>query len=153
MPYRAPFPLLAQVPAELRDVILDFHFDLERLHALDLPVRTVPTAELAWHLDLPFWSAQAIPFAVTPNTVAARPEVYQRQWQRTHAADLRYPVDAYLRRDGRIVILDGIHRLLKASLTAQTQMRVRVLEPHRFDAIANRRSTGYLDVDDAHRVQ
>ncbi len=136
MLYRAPFPLLAQVPAELRDVIVDFHFDIERLHALDLPARTVATTELAWHLDLPFWPAQGIPFKVTPSTVAAEPDVHQEQWQRTHAADLRYPLDVYLRRDGRIVILDGIHRLLKASLTGRTHMRVRVLAPERFDAVA-----------------
>lgn len=41
-----------------------------------------------------------------------------------------------LRWDGQIVVLDGIHRLLKASLTDRTDIPVRVLAPHRFDAIA-----------------
>lgn len=136
MTSRVPFPLLEQVPTPLRDVILDFHWDVERLHALDLPTRQVAMATLAWHLDLPFWSANAIPFQVSPNEVAANPTGHRQQWLRTHAADLRHPVDAYLRSDGWIVILDGIHRLLKAYLKGRSHMAVRVLEPDQFDSIA-----------------
>lgn len=120
----------------LREVILDFYWDVERLHALELPVRRVAVTELAWHLDLPFWSADGVPFQVSPNEVAANAAAYQQQWQRTHAADLGYPLDAYLRRDGQIVVLDGIHRLLKASLLDRADLPVRVLASHGFDAIA-----------------
>lgn len=121
---------------ELQDVILDFHWDIDRLHALDLPTCTVPVNDLAWHLDLPFWSAHGLPFHVSPAEVAANPVAHQQQWRRTLAAELRYPLDTYLRQNGQIVVLDGIHRLLKASLMDRTQMPVRVLARHRFDAIA-----------------
>ncbi|WP_131104740.1 hypothetical protein [Ornithinimicrobium sufpigmenti] len=131
-----PFPLQDQVPPALRDVLLDFHWDAESLHALDLPVRFVATSELTWHLNLPFWSADGSPFQISPNEVASDPAKHPQQWHRTHAADLRHPLDAYLRGDGRVVILDGIHRLLKAFLLQRPHMDVRILPPDRFDAIA-----------------
>ncbi|WP_163505986.1 hypothetical protein [Fodinicola acaciae] len=124
------------MPQSLRDVILDFHWDVDLLRALDLPRHVIATHELAWHLSLPFWSVNGVPFQVSPNEVAADPARHQSQWERTQAADLRHPVDAYLREDGQIVILDGIHRLLKASLQARPCMIVRVMAIHDFDAIA-----------------
>lgn len=124
------------MPAELHDVILDFRWDIERLHALDLPTCTVAASDLAWHLDLPFWSVRGVPFQISPTEVAANPALHQKHWQRTLAAELRYPLDAYLLWDGQIVVLDGIHRLLKASLMDRTDIPVRVLAPHQFGAIA-----------------
>lgn len=124
------------MPPSLRDVILDFYWHIERLQALELPTRTVATSALTWHLNLPFWSANGAPFQVSPNEVAANPSIHQQHWQRTHAADLQRPLDAYRRRDSQIVILDGIHRLMKASLLNRASMTVRVLLPHQFDDIA-----------------
>lgn len=133
---RAPFPLLDQLPAELRNVILDFHWDIERLHRLRLPSRTVPLVDLAWHLDLPFWSADGVPFRVSPAAVAAEPADHPQQWERTQGADLAYPLDGYRRSDGRLIVLDGIHRLLKASISGWSVITVRVLPDDQFDAIA-----------------
>jgi hypothetical protein len=67
---REPFPLLSVLPRELRDVILDFHWDVELLHGLDLPTTEVPVAELAWQLRLPFWARDGRPFQVSPLEVA-----------------------------------------------------------------------------------
>jgi ParB-like chromosome segregation protein Spo0J len=52
------------------------------------------------------------------------------------AADLLYPLDAVRRTDGRITILDGVHRLLKARLGGLQSVRVRILEWKDLDAIA-----------------
>jgi hypothetical protein len=133
---RVPFPLWAVVPAELRGIILDFHWDAELLHGLDLPMNRVDVAELEWHLGLPFWADAGRPFQVSPLQVAARPHVYPEQFARTMAADLRYPLDAVRRPDGRVTILDGVHRLLRAWLGRQVAVRVRVLEWDELDAIA-----------------
>jgi len=64
---RRPFPLA--VPTELRPYILDFHWDLELLHALDLPAVSLQVADLADHLDLPFWAYDGRPFQLTPHQV------------------------------------------------------------------------------------
>ncbi|SDT20898.1 hypothetical protein [Microlunatus soli] len=133
---RAPFPLLDQLPAQLHGIILDFHWDADRLHALALPTSVVPIADLDWHLALPFWAVDGEPFRVSPAEVATDPVTHRQQWERTQAADLGFALDGYRRSDGRLVILDGIHRLLKASVTGRSSISVRVLPDHLFDAIA-----------------
>ena len=131
---RRPFPLA--VPTELRPYILDFHWDLELLHALDLPTVSLQVADLADHLDLPFWAYDGRPFQVTPHQVAAAPVRYREQYARTLAADLRHPLDVVRRPDDRVTILDGVHRLLRAELEGRTTVAVRVLPWSERDRIA-----------------
>lgn len=133
---RRPFPLA--VPPELTAYILDFHWDLELLHALDLPSVALPLADLAHHLDLPFWAYEGRPFQVSPRQVVADPVTYHDQYQRTQTADLRHPLDAVRRPDDRITILDGIHRLLRAELEGRPVVAVRVLPWPALDQIAIR---------------
>ncbi|HET6741500.1 MAG TPA: hypothetical protein VFH76_21295 [Kribbella sp.] len=130
---RRPFPLA--IPPELTAYILDFHWDVDLLHALDLPAIELPVAELAHHLDLPFWAYDG-PFQVTPHQVAADPLTYKAQYDRTLAADLRHPLDVVRRPDNRLTILDGIHRLLRAELERRTTISVRVLLWSDLDQIA-----------------
>jgi hypothetical protein len=133
---RRPFPL--EIPAELTPYILDFHWDLELLHGLDLPTVVVPLAELAEHLDLPFWRYDDRPFQVTPRQVGADPVTYHEQYARTMAADLRHPLDVVRRTDGRLTILDGVHRLLRAEVEGRAMVTVRVLLWKDLDEIAVR---------------
>lgn len=136
---REPFPLLSELPPELENVILDFHWDLELHHSLDLPTTDLQVAELGWQLRLPFWSRGGRPFQVGSLEVAGDPEVHAEQYARTMAADLRYPLDVVRRPDGRITILDGVHRLLKAHLDGLQSVRARTLDWQDLDAIAVRR--------------
>ncbi|HWD77474.1 MAG TPA: hypothetical protein VG497_01275 [Kribbella sp.] len=133
---RRPFPLT--IPPELTAYILDFHWDLDRLHALDLPVTQLAVVDLAHHLDLPFWAYDGRPFQVTPRQVAADPVTYHEQYDRTRSADLRHPLDAVHRPDDRITILDGIHRLLRADLEGHQAVAVRILPWSALDEIAVR---------------
>ncbi|WP_432883531.1 hypothetical protein ACQPYH_41930 [Kribbella sp. CA-245084] len=119
------FPL--EIPPALAAYILDLHWDLELLHALDLPVVELPLADFADHLDLPFWAYDDRPFQITPHQVAADPVTYRSQYERTLAADLRHPIDAVRRPDNRLTILDGVHRLLRAELEGHTAVAVRIL--------------------------
>lgn len=75
---------------------------------------------------------------VTPMEVAADPEVHVEQYARTMAADLCYPLDVVRRTDGRITILDGVHRLLRAHLNGLDSVQVRILEWEAVDSIAVR---------------
>jgi hypothetical protein len=130
---RREFALLHLVPTELRDVLLDFVWDADRLRELDLPTRTVPVSELEWHLDLPLWSVDDVPFQVTPRQVAAQPGRFPAQYQRTLAANLWVDV---VERTDRLTILDGVHRLLKAVIIGRDRIVVRVLPWNRLDDIA-----------------
>ena len=86
-----PFPLV--IPSVLRPYILTFLWDVEALHALDLPTAQMAVSDLAHHLDLPFWAYDGQPFQVTPHDVAADPNRYHEQFARTLAADLTHPLD------------------------------------------------------------
>jgi hypothetical protein len=133
---RRPFPLA--VPPELAAHILDFHWSGDLLHALNLPSTALPLAELAHHLDLPFWAYDGRPFRVTPHQVAGDPVTYQAQYERTLAADLRYPLDVLRHSDGRLTVLDGVHRLLRGELEGRPTVDVRILAWNRLDEIAVR---------------
>lgn len=121
-----PFPLQELVPAELRGVLCEFVWDSGKLQRLPLPVGTVTVDSLRWHLDLPYWRHDGQPFQVTPAQVKADPARYEEQYQRAMATDLGYPLDLLFRND-RWVILDGVHRLLKADVLGLSHVRVRRL--------------------------
>jgi hypothetical protein len=110
----------------LGGILLDTPWELAKLLALDLPVRAVRVDELAWQLDLPWWRAGDEWFAVTPNQVRADPERYADQWSRTMKADLDTP--AHVRRIERgIVFVDGVHRLLRATVEARSTLPGRLV--------------------------
>jgi hypothetical protein len=131
------FPLIDQVPDVLRDVILDIQWDLDKLHWLPgLRELAVPVRDLAWHLEVPFWAFDGVPFQLSPRAVVDAPDRHRAQWDRTLAADLGFPVHARVDSAGRLVILDGIHRLLKATVVGQDLILVRVVSDEDLHAIA-----------------
>ena len=113
-------------PAPLRGILLDTPWQLTKLLALDLPVGTVRVDELAWQLDLPWWRVGDEWFVVTPDQVRADPERYAHQWSRTMNADLETPVHAR-RTERGLVFLDGVHRLLRATIEARSTLPARLV--------------------------
>jgi hypothetical protein len=110
------------VPQSLHGILMDARWDLSKLWALDLPVSDVPTSALAWQLDLPWWRVDNRWFAVAPSEVWTHPSRYPEQWGRTMRADLGRPI--HLRDTERgPVILDGVHRLLKAAVEGRLWLR------------------------------
>lgn len=110
-------------PPELVGIVLDFDWDRERLHALDLPTDEVAVSELHWQLDLRWWKHADRHFAVTPNEVRAHPVRYDVHWQRTLAAQLAFPIHLAETEPARWTILDGVHRLLKAGVLGHSHIR------------------------------
>jgi len=92
---------------------LTFDWDVQKLWAANLPVVAMPVRELQWLLDKPFWKDGATRLAVSGLDVAGNPGRYPAEYERTLAADLSYPINVILLRS-RWVIMDGVHRLLKA---------------------------------------
>jgi hypothetical protein len=105
--------LLAMTPAPMRDVFPQTHWQLGKLWALDLRVEPVEVADLLWMFDLPLWQLNGERFKVTPNQVAATPMNFRPHYERVMDADLDFPIHLVAYR-GRLVVLDGVHRLLKA---------------------------------------
>ena len=105
--------LLAMTPDSMRDVFPPTRWQLGKLWALDLRVEPVEVADLLWMFDLPLWQLNGERFKVSPNQVAATPMNFRPHYQRVMDADLDFPINLVAYR-GRLVVLDGVHRLLKA---------------------------------------
>lgn len=134
-----PFPLQDQIPPNIKDLLLDFWWDLDKLHTLadSLPTRTLNTADLLWHLDMPYWKHNDKPFQLTPRQVWEAPEKYQEQYERTLAADLSFPI-IIREKDGKVLFMDGVHRLLKAVMQDVPSLQSRVFSGEHTPAIAHR---------------
>lgn len=101
-----------------------FDWDVEALWALDLPVETLPISRLEWHLDVPVWPHENQPYSLEPRDVLRSPYRYAEEYQRAQRADLVFPVEITRFRN-RWLILDGIHRLLKAHELGHATLMVR----------------------------
>jgi hypothetical protein len=91
-------------------------------------------SQLEWLLELPWWRGNGRAFAVSPLQVALSPDSYPDQYARTLKADLRRPLHV-TPRARRWVVLDGIHRLLKAELQGLDKIRVKRLPQSAYAAI------------------
>jgi hypothetical protein len=100
-------------PSVIESYWYAFDWDVEAIWALDLPVSQMPIARLEWHLDVPLWPFEGRPYALTPRDVIKAPYRYADEYRRAHRASLVFPIDITWFK-GRWLILDGIHRLLKA---------------------------------------
>ncbi len=104
------------------------------LHALDLPVQRMTVSDLAWLFDVPLWAVDGEPFRVTPIEVRANPERFEAQYRRTMEADLSWPIHV-MWFQGRSIVLDGVHRLLKADMQGETTIGVRYLSREDYASI------------------
>lgn len=127
--------LAADIPPPLRGWLLPIDWARERLWALDLPHRRLAIEKLRWHLDLPWWRHDGVWFQVTPREFLAHPAAHPEHADRVANADLTYPLHVVLRRQ-RWLILDGIHRLVKAQLLGLTEVVVAPLTPMDIVSIA-----------------
>lgn len=114
------------MPSEIADVYLDFDWDKRTVWALDLESETIDRSLLNWHLILPFWSSRPPEplFDLQPQQVIAAPSTHRVHARRIEKADLRFPLDV-MPHQGRLCIMDGIHRLAKAVLLDRQEISVR----------------------------
>lgn len=100
-------------------------WDVNKLWSLDLPVVEVRMEVLEWHLDVPIWpDNNGVPYSVTPRQVLEEPNLYLRESNRIVRSNLEYPLDIFQNK-GKIMILDGVHRLAKAWQAGQKKIKSR----------------------------
>ena len=95
------------------DLGVDFFWDVRKLWTVDLPVVSMRVRDLEWLLDKPFWKDGPRKLTLRPLDVATHPQRHQADYERTMAVDLSRPINVIEHR-GRWVVIDGLHRLLKA---------------------------------------
>jgi len=126
--------LLAMTPAAIRDALPTVPWRMAELWRLELPVRPVAVEELAWLFELPLWQLDGARFQVSPRQVRDDPAGFPEHLARVLASDPRYPIHLVEHR-GRLVVLDGFHRLLKAAIEGRTEIDAMVLSREDLDAI------------------
>jgi hypothetical protein len=128
--------LLAMMPQVIRDTLPTVPWSLQRLWRLELPVRPVAVEELAWLFDLPLWQLNGTRFQVSPRQVRDDPAGFPDHLNRVMASDLRYPIHLVEHR-GRMVVLDGFHRLLKAAMEGHAEIDAMVLSQDDLEAVCS----------------
>lgn len=112
------------LPAALAEVYVDFYWSQQKLWNLDVKVSEIEISQLVWILDFPIWYLDPNP---VPNTILKDPASDCSHWQRVLNADLDYPVHV-LKWKGRLLILDGIHRLLRTKKEGNPMIRAKIIE-------------------------
>ena len=112
------------IPKIIKEVGFDFSWSDNKVWALDYPVEEILLSDLAWHFEIPFWDFLDGNYNLSPNQVISDPVKFEVEYNRTMKADLSYPIDI-MENKGRWLILDGLHRLVKAKILGQDKVSVR----------------------------
>ena len=114
----------------------DLRWDIHKIWKLELPTQHCPVSDFAWHLELPIWPS-APPekiFDVRPSVVLAEPHIYTKEIKGIEGCDTRYPIET-MKIGGRLVILDGIHRLCRHVLDGSEVIKYRIVPRSDFHLI------------------
>ncbi len=114
------------IPQIIKDVGFDFSWDESKVWKLDVPMKKMNIEELVWHLSVPFLWFDGGVYNLTPNEVLNNPIEYRLEFERTMKADMKYPIDI-MENKGRWLILDGLHRLMQASVKGLKEVNVRIV--------------------------
>jgi hypothetical protein len=112
------------IPDIIKQVGFDFEWEEEKVWKLHVPVEEMDINELTWHFDIPFhWHGGQV-YILKSKEVIDNPDKYKEEYERIMKAELKYPIDI-MQNKGRWVILDGLHRLIKAYIQGSKLVRVR----------------------------
>ena len=101
-------------------------WNIQKLWGLEIPAQRVAVQDLAWLFELPLWQRDGVRFQVSPRQVRDDPAAFPDHLQRVMASDLGRPIHVVSYK-GRLVVLDGFHRLLKAELEGRAEIDAMVL--------------------------
>lgn len=116
----------SDVPDIIKEVGFDFDWDNRKVWALQLPISWLDVRELAWHFDIPFLDENGGSYNLTPREVMENPGAHEKEYYRTMEADTIHPIDI-MENKGRLLILDGLHRLMKEYMAGKDKVAVRII--------------------------
>ena len=117
---------MSQVPDSVLEYGFDFDWDERDVWKLNYPTQEISIDRLSWHFSVPFWMWNQVDYSLTPQQVMDNPHKYLSQYNRIMMADERYPIDV-MENNGRLVILDGLHRLVKQKIQGKDKVLVRII--------------------------
>ena len=122
------------LPDIIREVGFEFRWDNQKVWALEIPVEEMPASELVWHFEIPFLATPGGFYDLTPREVLENRSAHEAEYSRTLRADLNFPIDI-MSHKGRWVILDGLHRLMRATMEDKVFVKVRKVGQERINEI------------------
>lgn len=119
-----------------KSIGLDFgNWEEEKIWALELPVVEIDINDLIWHFDAPWWpDDRGERWMVTPWDVINQVKGTTSEQKNMEKSDLDFPIDV-LENKGRLLILDGIHHLVKAYKQGDKKIKARVIPRERLSEI------------------
>lgn len=116
-----------QPPQVLTDVGLIMFVNTVKLRELPLQIVIIPIEQLIWHFDMPVWEKDGTDdWNLTPWEVIKKKEGSAIHQRRVQEADASYPIIA-AEYKSRLVVLDGVHRLVKAYENGQKTIRAKII--------------------------
>lgn len=113
------------------------NWEEELLWALDIPVQEIDIEKLAWHLTIPYWendSGQR--WTVSPQDVIDKEPGTSKEQEQVKASDTSFPLDLF-ENEGKLFVLDGLHRLVKQQVEGIQKIKVRIVPKKRFHEVAS----------------
>jgi len=115
-----------EIPESVLEFGFDFDWNEEDVWKLNYKEEDLDIKELEWHFEVPFWDWNDARYNLTPAQVLKDTEKYQDQYERIMNSDISYPIDV-MENKGRLVILDGLHRLAKCKILRMNKVKVRII--------------------------
>jgi len=115
-----------QIPKIIKEVGFDFDWENEKVWSLNIPVTEMDIEELTWHFDTPFHWHRGGVYNLKSREIIENPKEYRGEYARTMNADMKYPIDI-MENKGKWLILDGLHRLMKAYIQGKKRVNVRII--------------------------
>ena len=114
-------------PHLLTDAGLSRFVNSVALRDLSLPIVDVEIEKLIWHFDMPVWEKDGTDdWNLTPRDVINRNEGSEAHQKRVGEANTSYPI-LVTKYKGRLVILDGIHRLVKGYEQGEKTIKAKII--------------------------
>lgn len=127
--------MVSKKPKIIEDVGFDFDWDSKKVWALDLPTVQMDIEDLVWHFDIPFWDKDNTDdWNLTPWEVIGGADNAKGHRDRISKADLSHSIDI-MKNKGKWLILDGLHRLVKAHTLGMKQVNVRIIPREKISEI------------------
>lgn len=127
-------------PDIIKEVGFDFDWENEKVWQLNIPVTEMGIEKLIWHFDIPFHWHKGGVYNLASREIIEHPEEYKEEYERTLKADLKYPIDI-MENKGKWLILDGLHRLMKAYVSGSKSVSVRIIPREKIPEILKARNS------------
>ncbi|MDO8504853.1 MAG: hypothetical protein Q7S36_03295 [Candidatus Liptonbacteria bacterium] len=121
-----------KIPKSLRKAGYEIYCDAEKLGSLHIPIVDFEIKDLVWNFDLPLWGKDGESWNLTPWDVINEVPGSASQRRRVENVDMKYPILIIKKKDNWLII-DGVHRLVKAYLNGQQVILAKIIKKDLID--------------------